>query len=562
VGGDGFEYYVLLRSPLLDHDLDLANDYDGLGVAAVLSPAGQAISRFPIGAPLCWAPSFLVTHAALKVLRLFGSELPADGFARPYQATVCVTTYALVLLALALLETALRARHGRAIALFATLALWLASPLDYYATANPSMSHGVQAALGIGFALAWLRARDAESPGAWGLVGLCGGLLAIVRLQDAVLLALPGIDLLLRGRRGLRPLAALAIGPALFASLQLAVLLRLYGLGFPAAIRSQSWLSPETHVLDVLFSARHGLFTWTPLFALAGFGFLRWLRDRPLLAVLAVSGVLLSALVNSTMQDWWASEAFGQRRMLGLCGLFGLGLAESLAFLERRPRLLLAGGLLGLVLWNSQFAFIFNSQLLAPRGQSVSLDRLAAMQVELAYRRIAAYEPLLPDQLWLLLYENLRGVWLDEGGRSLDGRLDLGDDSPDVAGLLGRGWYKAQTEGGVSFRRSRGTWSTLRLPVRTPGVFDVRVRLRAELEGVVATVHLNGVKLEDLRPGPGWSEAAFGIPTGVLRPGFNELGFGYSRTPRRDEPEREGKDAAVAIESIVFRRLQVPDGPR
>ena len=120
----------------------------------------------------------------------------------------------------------------------------------------------------------------------------------------------------------------------------------------------------------------------------------------------------------------------------------------------------------------------------------------------------------------------------------------------------------AQTEGGVSFRHSRGTWSTLRLPVRTPGQFDVRVRLRAELPDVVVTVHLNGVKLEDLRPGPAWTELAFGIPAGALRPGFNELAFAHSRTPRRDEPEREGKDAAVAVESIVFRRLQVPDGPR
>ena len=70
------------------------------------------------------------------------------------------------------------------------------------------------------------------------------------------------------------------------------------------------------------------------------------------------------------------------------------------------------------------------------------------------------------------------------------------------------------------------------------------------------------MKLEELRPGPDWSEAAFGIPAGGLRPGFNELAFAYSRTPRRDEPGREGKDAAVAVESLVFRRLQVPDGPR
>ena len=31
IGGDGFEYYALLRSPLLDGDLDFRNDFAGLG---------------------------------------------------------------------------------------------------------------------------------------------------------------------------------------------------------------------------------------------------------------------------------------------------------------------------------------------------------------------------------------------------------------------------------------------------------------------------------------------------------------------------------------------------
>ena len=73
----------------------------------------------------------------------------------------------------------------------------------------------------------------------------------------------------------------------------------------------------------------------------------------------------LAVLVNGAMQDWWGSESFGQRRMLGLTPLFAIGLGEALAFLRRRPLLLPAAALAALVAWNLQFAYIFNSEMLA-----------------------------------------------------------------------------------------------------------------------------------------------------------------------------------------------------
>ena len=84
-----------------------------------------------------------------------------------------------------------------------SLGIFLATPLLYYATANPSMSHGVQAAAGTAFVLAWLWAREADDRRRWLLTGLLGGLVCVIRPQDAVLLALPLLDLLRRGRGAL-----------------------------------------------------------------------------------------------------------------------------------------------------------------------------------------------------------------------------------------------------------------------------------------------------------------------------------------------------------------------
>ena len=52
VGGDGYEYYALLRSPVLDGDLDFANDFAGLGANPVLSPRGEITSRVAMGVSL------------------------------------------------------------------------------------------------------------------------------------------------------------------------------------------------------------------------------------------------------------------------------------------------------------------------------------------------------------------------------------------------------------------------------------------------------------------------------------------------------------------------------
>ncbi|HEX6739010.1 MAG TPA: hypothetical protein VF310_12095, partial [Vicinamibacteria bacterium] len=72
IGGDGFEYYAMLRSPLLDGDLDFANDFAGLGSRPVLSSEGEVTVRTPAGMALLWLPAFLLAHAAALVLQAAG----------------------------------------------------------------------------------------------------------------------------------------------------------------------------------------------------------------------------------------------------------------------------------------------------------------------------------------------------------------------------------------------------------------------------------------------------------------------------------------------------------
>ncbi|MET0551811.1 MAG: hypothetical protein ABW221_02165 [Vicinamibacteria bacterium] len=565
VGGDGNQYYILLRSPLVDLDFDFDDDFAGLGAAPVMSVQGESTSRMPIGTAVAWTPPFVVAHACAWIASAVGAPVRADGFGPLYQGTVTSATYVYVFAALVGLEAFLRRRHGRAIALLSVLGILLATPLLYYATANPSMSHGVQAAAGTLFVLLWLWAREGDDRRRWLLAGLAGGLVCAVRPQDAVLLVMPILDLLRRGRAALRTGPAFLVGPAALGLLQLAVWLHLYGFAFADVISGQSYVGETaSYPLDLMLSARHGLFTWTPLYAASVLGWILWARRDAWTAALFATAFGLAVYVNGSMQDWWGSESFGQRRMLGLTPLFALGCAEALAFFRRRPLLLPALCLAGLAFWNLQLAYIFNSEMLATRTQAISLDRLAGAQVDVLYRSVARQEHRMPRWLFLLLYDNLKGVWLDEGARSLGGVVDLGGEEPEaLSAVVGHNWMRPDEEGGVGFRRSRGRRSWLRLPIRTPTLFDATLRGRSEIPGrpVDVAVEVNGTVVATVTLPAGWTEVPFVVPEGALRPGFNEVALVYGATPRDVIPGYEGRDAAIALDWLRLVRRHRPDGP-
>jgi hypothetical protein len=358
---------------------------------------------------------------------------------------------------------------------------------------------------------------------------------------------------------------AFLAGPAALGLLQLAVWLKLYGLAFADVISGQSYVGETaSYPIDLMFSARHGLFTWTPLYLVAVLGWALWARRDAWTAALVATVFALAVAVNGAMQDWWGSESFGQRRMLGLTPLFALGLGEALALLRRRPLLLPAAALVALIAWNLQFAYIFNSEMLATRTQAVSLDRLAATQVEVLYRTIARHERSLPPRLFLLLYDNLKGVWLDEGPRSLQGTVDLGgEEREELGAVVGHNWSKPDAEDEVGLRRSRGRKSWLRLPVRTPADFDAVLRARSEMpeEPVRVTIEVNGTVVATPDVGPGWADYRFAVPQAALRSGFNEISLAYSATPRDRDPAHQGRDAAIAVDFLKLERRETRDGP-
>jgi hypothetical protein len=213
------------------------------------------------------------------------------------------------------------------------------------------------------------------------------------------------------------------------------------------------------------------------------------------------------------------------------------------------------------VLWNQQLAAVYNAQLAGPRGAAIHLDRLLAAQGELVTRELLRDERRLPRGLWLLLYEHAKGLWLDEGTRSLEGRVELGgQEHPDLELVLAHNWTGPDSEGAVGFRRVKGRTARLRVPIRTPGDFTVVVRLRSEVPEAQQrfTLAVNGRLLGEAALTPQWSEHGFELPAAALRPGFNEVELTFAVTPRALRPDHAGRDTPAAVDWLRFQRAAAP----
>jgi len=566
IGGDGVEYYVPLRSILLDHDLAFSNDFAGLGASPVKTRAGEVTTRFPVGMALLWAPHFLLAHGLALLARACGGINPADGFAPIYHLALTRASFLYGLAGLLLVENLLRHLYGRGVALLATLAIWLATPLHFYMEVNPSMAHAASAFAAACLLVTWRRARDTVRVGPWLLVGCCGGVLALVRTYDAALLAMPALDLLIRERRrAWQPLAAFLAGPALAALLQALFWLVIYGPGFVAIVLQQSGaVRIAPHILDVLFAARHGLFTWTPLYLVAALGWILLVRRERLFGALLILGFTLTLTLTAATVDWWAADSFGQRRLLGLTPFFALGLGEALALACRRPLVQLACLIATLAFWTIQFEYVFNSQVVASKNQAVTLDRLVPAQIDASFHDLLRAEKWLPRPVFVLLYDNLKGVWLDEGSHSLDGFIDVGKDTQEFPDVVARQWYGPESDGEQTFRRPRGRRASLRVPIRTVDEFDVTLRARQMLVELPVSVNLvvNGVDVGGTRLAPEWREYKLSVPASALHSGFNDVALSFSAAPRADLPGYQGKNAAAAVDWLRFvRHGPSPDVP-
>jgi len=551
---DALWYYSYLRSALVDRNLDLFEEFVLRNANGMyLPPPGTPI--FHLGTSLLALPLALVARPFALILGRM-TDLPGgDGYGPLEIGAVTLTSMLLALGGVVLTHRLARRYAGGPPSAVAQVALLYASPLAFFTFVWPGYPHPASVLIGAAFLLVWVRHDPPDARSRTLLLGILGGVLALVHPQDILYLALPASDALAafaRGERGrgIRAGCLLAAGAVLGFLPQLAAWIATSGRPLPHVYAEIGdpfrWSHPA--FLDVLVSGYNGLLVWSPLSGIALLGLIALRREQPRgfrgLALL----VLLQWWAIASYGYWWGGASFGPRYFLSAYPALGVGLALALRWAARRIGLVGAGVVAaGFVFWNLLLMAQFRLEWIA-HNQRPDLAAVLARQWSEAPR--ALFEGLSLPFRWnrVLMIEALREALGSRTAGAMLAWVLLA-----LLALLGLlGWVRAL--GTERSRRSSSCRSAALLVsgcaiVCTLGVLSVaqgheRSRLQAESRRVPARIRAGSVQvfaLEAPLEGPTASQ-----PTAVLLPGT-----------RRDAQER---DLRLDLVSFLHNADALPEG--
>ncbi|MFN7952020.1 MAG: hypothetical protein U0610_09860 [bacterium] len=364
IAGDALFYYAYLPSLVVDHDVDLTNDLETLRGSSPTplkwSPTttGKASSPFAVGSAILALPFFLI---GLGADALFAGR--SDGYGWFAQGSVCLAGMSYAALGTVLGIRLLRRWHDDAIALVASLATVLATPLVYYWLVSPAYAHAASFFAVTAFLSVWLAHREALAQRGALWLGLSAGVMTLVRWQDVLFVLVPAVALLARlarasasgaeRRRVLAFIATTAVAAGIAFLPQMWVWHEIYGkwLTVPQGDTWVRWTRPD--LLAALASLdAGGLFTWTPLTLVGILGLGMFRRAEPMLALGLALAFAAEIYVEGTVHHGLGS-AYGCRRLIGATAIFAIGFATVLERVRTRRgwRAALAASAL-LVGWN------------------------------------------------------------------------------------------------------------------------------------------------------------------------------------------------------------------
>jgi hypothetical protein len=418
VRGDGVGYYAFGRALLIQHNLNFQQDWlranpsfrmgrtDAAGniLSTEFTSTGHLDNHFAIGSAILWSPFLLAAHLFVLSYDALGGRVPPDGFAKPYIVSIALGTAFYGFLSLWLSFRLARKYLSERYAFLATVGIWFASSLPLYMHFNPSWSHSLSAFIVALFVWYWDRTRDARSWSERILLGAIGGLMMDVYPPNAILVVFPALESLPTcwkelARRDLKSFAREFLKNAAFALVLFAAFLPtliakkiIYGSYFNFGY-GESWFPNSPALLKVLFSADHGLFSWTPITLLAVIGM--WLLHKRDEILGRYSIIVFAAFlyVIGCYQDWDGLSSFGNRFFVSLTVLFVVGLAGFMdyfarAWNERRIWLAAQAATILLILWNFGLIFQWGTHLIPARGP-ISWRQAAYNQVAVVPVRMA-----------------------------------------------------------------------------------------------------------------------------------------------------------------------------
>ena len=580
---DGFYYYAYLRSLAFDQDVNFTNDYKmlGLGDKAHLfnpTPTGYAQSAWTIGPAFVWAPFFTAGHAVAGVLGARNPDVSTNGVSFPYRQALCIAGLVYGLLGCWFTWRLVALYFNRGIAAMATAFVVIGSFMLWYMVKEPSMTHAPSMAGAAGFIWMWAATRENRTLRQWALLGALAGFIGMIRWQNVLFALLPACDALalLVGayrRNDHHRLRATLIAGAAFTACavvafvpQMLAWRAIYGtfLAVSPVGPQIRWWDPQ--IIDILWSSRNGLLSWSPALYLGAVGLFIFTWMRPAVGLPAFLCLAVMVFFNASIQDWWGSAGFGGRRFDGTIPFFALGAAalgeRAIHWTSRRPAVVVMAAAAMIALWNVTLMKVAQDGHVRI-GEPVSFGDAGAHQARAFHgwfghpftypaSLVFAARNGLPVGSYDLLAANR---FLGDPTRPY-GRVDIG--AGDEL-LLGDGWHGPERDGAITFRWV-ATPATLLVPLDHAASLTVQVRAKAfnyagsSPQSLSASV--NGTLVAaGLTAPPDWTTIEFVTEERAWRAGVNRLQLQFSRATRPADVGLGGDPRPLAA-AVDYVRVQ------
>jgi len=314
------------------HEMEMKKYYDPNLVYHYRYDTGNGIvNRYFVGTTVMQAPFFFVAR-----VWAWASGEPDDGYSRPFMLMITFAGLFYLVVGLGFINRFLKAFEvseiSRAILI---LALAFGTHLFNYSIVESGMSHVYSFALMAAFIWTAQRTFRNGDKKFWVALGVITGLIILVRpVNGLIIFSLP----LMAGNiaQFFDAISGLFRSPK---TLGISVALGLAMVGIQSLIywiqTGEFWVYSyddegfnwgESHMLDILFSYKKGLFLYTPILLLACFGLPKMLKKNGQQTVLWIAFMMLVTKVLSCWWSWWYGGSFSGRPFVEFIPFFAIPL--------------------------------------------------------------------------------------------------------------------------------------------------------------------------------------------------------------------------------------------
>ncbi len=436
---DGAADYSWVRSFILDGNLDCSNEFKHYGeefqrrygwegvttdLQLVKTATGVQANKYPVGSALLWSPFFLIGH----LITVFFTNYPADGYSKFYVLLVSLGSCIYAFLGIFFSYLIAKNFFPPRTVLWATIGIWFATSIPVYMYLNPSMPHNTAMFAVSLFLLYWLKTLRMRSAKQWLILGLLGGLMTMVRLENVIFTLCPFVESLhtlvrLIKTKNKQPIKSLAFNNLLFIIIlvvaffpQMVVWKIVFGRFFVqpyelnvslvmaaknstmipsdeigqistrSAVLSFLRFFTHPHLSETLWGSSYGIFTWTPitLFSLVG---LFWLIKKNKVIGIIITLALL-AIVYVTSCSLKGGASFGDRYLIICTPIYIIGVSALISRFKNNLTDKIVLVLLSLfMIWNGLFIVQYATGLV-PRMGPISWRQMIKNQFTKAPQKL------------------------------------------------------------------------------------------------------------------------------------------------------------------------------